>query len=97
MRFDVVLVPSADGDLGYYRAYEQRIILSSIFAFLSVDANVESGRRRRLRSSSRAPWELRIGKFRAFYEVEGTGLVRVLAIGHKEHNDLFIRGKRAEV
>ena len=33
-------------------------------------------------------------KNRLFYEISGRQRVRVLAIGHKEHNDLFIRGER---
>jgi mRNA interferase RelE/StbE len=44
-----------------------------------------------------APWELRLGKYRVFYEVVEGSKVRVVAIGHKEHNDLFIRGGRVEL
>jgi mRNA-degrading endonuclease RelE of RelBE toxin-antitoxin system len=60
---------------------------------LAVDADVESKRRKPLRPNPVAPWELRIGAFRTFYEIEEDRDVRVLAIGHKEHNDLFIRGE----
>jgi hypothetical protein len=44
-----------------------------------------------------APWELRIGDFRVFYEIENDTTVKIVSIGHKEHNDLFIRGKRVEL
>ncbi len=42
------------------------------------------------------PWELRIGDYRVFYEIR-EGSVRVLAIGHKGHNELFIRGHKVEI
>lgn len=97
MKFEVKFVPSADGDLDYYEAREQKIILNAIVEFLGVDANVETKRRKQLRPNPVAPWELRIGDYRVFYEVREEEIVRVLAIGHKEHNELFIRGKRVDI
>lgn len=32
-----------------------------------------------------------------YYEIREEGLVRVLAVGHKIHNELFIRGQRVEI
>jgi len=97
MKFEVRFVQSADQDLEFYTAREQRIILGAIGAFLEVDADVESRRRKRIRPNLLAPWELRIGDYRVFYEIRTEGLVRVLAIGHKVHNDLFIQGKQVEI
>jgi len=40
------------------------------------------------------PGSLRVGTYRIFYDVEEErATVRVKAIGWKEHNRLFIRGK----
>lgn len=97
VKFEVKLVPGADGDLDYFKAAEQKAILDAISTFLEVDANVETRRRKRLRPNPVAPWELRIGDYRAFYEITEDRLVRVLAIGHKERNELFIRGERFEI
>jgi mRNA-degrading endonuclease RelE of RelBE toxin-antitoxin system len=97
MKFDVKLVESADKDLDHYMAYEQRFILKSVYSFLKLDANVETKKRKQLRPNPIAPWELRIAKYRVFYEIKEERLVRVLAIGHKEHNELFIRGERIEI
>ena len=97
MKFSVRFVPSADEDLDYYQAREQRIILDGIGTFLEADADVKSRRRKQLRPNPLAPWELRIGDYRVFYEAKPEGLVRVLAVGHKMHNDLFIRGERVEI
>ena len=79
MKFEVKFVPSADGDLVYYEAREQTIILNAIVEFLGVDANVESKRRKQLRSNPVAPWELRIGDYRVFYEVREEEILRVLS------------------
>ena len=49
-----------------------------------------------MRPNPLAPWELRIGDRRVFYEVR-EGSVRVLAIGHKVHNELFIRGQKVKI
>ncbi|HSB68201.1 MAG TPA: type II toxin-antitoxin system RelE/ParE family toxin [Candidatus Methylomirabilis sp.] len=97
MKFTVRFVPGADGDLGYYQTAEQKVILDAIGKFLEADASTESKRRKQLRPNPLAPWELRIGNYRVFYEIKPEALVRVLAIGHKVHNDLFIRGERVEV
>jgi len=97
MKFCVRFVSSADEDLGYYQDLEQKIIFDAIRKFLDVDANVETKRRKQLRQNHLAPWELRIGDYRVFYEIKSVELVRVLAIGHKVHNDLFIRGERVEI
>ncbi len=97
MKFKSTFVPSADRDLAYYKAREQRIILDGIRRFLDVDADVESKRHKRLRPNPLAPWELRVGQYRVFYEISQEKLVRVLAVGHKVHNDLFIRGQRVEL
>ena len=96
MRFEVKLVPSADQDLESYTVREQRIILGGVAEFLEVDANRESKRRKQMRPNPLAPWELRIGDYRVFYEIREES-VRVLAIGHKVHNELFIRGQKVEI
>ncbi len=96
MRFDVVFSHSAETDLEFYEVFEQRGIIDGIKLYLLFDANVESKRRKRLAVNLLAPWELRIGDFRVFYEIEGDTVVKIVSIGHKEHNELFIRGKRVE-
>ena len=39
-------------------------------------------------------WEMRVGSHRVFYDVdEEANQVTIKAVGWKEHNNLFIRGK----
>ena len=97
MKHGIRLVASADADLDYYGAHEQRVILDGILKYLEVDADVETNRRKQLRPNPVGPWVLRLGDYRVFYEVTPAGMVRVLAIGHKAHNELFIRGRRIEI
>ena len=54
--------------------------------------------RKRLRPNDVAEWELRIGKYRVFYNVEKHVLiVSIEAIGFKVGNVLYIRGKRRDL
>ena len=52
----------------------------------------ETRHRKPLRPNPIAPWELRIGQLRVFYEVVGgeSGIVRILAVGRKVRNTLTI-------
>ncbi len=55
----------------------------------------ETRHRKPLRPNPIAPWELRIGPLRVFYEIAGseTRVVRVLAVGRKSRNTVTI-GRR---
>jgi mRNA-degrading endonuclease RelE of RelBE toxin-antitoxin system len=97
MRFTVIILPSADVDLTYFRAHERRIILSGIATHLVDDATTASKRRKQLDPNPIAPWELRVDHYRIFYKVEHDTVIKVVAIGYKVHNDLYIRGKKVEL
>jgi mRNA interferase RelE/StbE len=97
MPFQVILTPRAEADLDYFKRFEQRTIVDSARRFLRNDADVESQHRKRLRPNPLSPWELRIGKYRMFYDMVDAATVKIIAIGHKEHNNLFIRGQRVEL
>ncbi len=97
MKFSVRSTSSADQDLDWYTAREQKMIIDTAAKFLEVDAHVETRRRKRLRPNPIASWELTVGRYRVFYEIPESGLVKLLAIGHKVHNDLFIRGRKAQL
>ena len=97
MKFTVGLTDSAIDDLDSFRKYERRIISDGIALFLTDDANVETRRRKPLRPNRIASWELRIDDYRVFFDIEGDNKVKVVAVGHKEHNGLHIRGKKVEL
>jgi mRNA-degrading endonuclease RelE of RelBE toxin-antitoxin system len=88
--------PDAEEDLDHFTAFEQRIIMAAIKKYLSIDAHVETKRRKPLQANPIASWELKREPYRIFYDITGNR-VDVLAIGYKEHNELFIRGRRVDL
>src|SRR5262245_12351874 len=100
MTYQVTVSDSALADIAFFNVSEQRAIVAGIIAHLSVDADVPSRRKKRLRPNPIAPWELRLGNYRVFYSVDADATVKavlVVAVGRKEHNDLFIRGKKVQL
>lgn len=96
MMFHINLTSSAADDLDYFDAYEQRIIMAAVHTYLVHNAHVPTKRRKQLDSNPIAPWELKKDKYRIFYDIIND-TVNILAIGYKDHNDLFLRGKRVSI
>lgn len=80
-------------------ARERSLALDSIERQLLHDPLVETRNRKPLRPNPIAPWELRIGKLRVFYEVipGDPGVVRIVAVGKKERNVVRIAGKEIDL
>lgn len=76
-------------------AYQRAIIFDSIKEQLIYEPFVETRNRKYLRDNPIAPWELRIGDLRVFYDLspDEPNVVEILAIGIKEGNRLLIAGK----
>jgi mRNA-degrading endonuclease RelE of RelBE toxin-antitoxin system len=96
MKFRINLSPNAAEDLDYFDAYEQRIIMAAVNTYLVEDAHIQTKRRKRLEENPIASWELKQDRYRIFYDIIDA-TVDVLAIGYKDHNDLFIRGRRMSI
>lgn len=60
---------------------------------------VETLNRKALRPNPLAPWELRVGEARVFYDVttKGSNVVSVVAVGVKSGNRLMIGGKEIQL
>ena len=96
MTFHINLTSNAADDLDYFDAYEQRIITAAVHIYLVRNADIPTKRRNQLQSNPIASWELKKDKYRIFYDIIGD-TVDILAIGYKEHNALFIRGRRVSI
>jgi mRNA-degrading endonuclease RelE of RelBE toxin-antitoxin system len=96
MSFSIRLTDSAIEDLEFFRKNERRIIADGIALFLTHDADVATRRRKPLRPNRLGQWELRLGDYRVFYDFGEGDIVKIVAVGHKEHNDLYIRGRKVE-
>jgi len=95
MRRRIEFAASVRRHLRALRSHERALALDAIEHELSGEPLKESRNRKRLRPNPVAPWELRVGKLRVFYEVAPgePGLVRILAVGKKERSILRIAGK----
>lgn len=86
-------------------AAERSLLLDAIREQLPEEPLVETRNRKPLRPNPLAPWELRVGQLRAFYEAVPRGrqleksadVVYVLAVGRKERNVLRIAGEVTEI
>lgn len=96
MAYSVIIQPNAAGDIEYYRVNEQRMIIDGIKTHLRDQPDTENRRKKTLRPNKIAPWELRVDIYRIFYKVTDTS-VFVVAVGHKVHNKLYIRGTEVEL
>ena len=96
--YNIEATEEAKADLNYYTVAERKIIVTQIRVQLEGQPSTETRNRKKLRDSPIATWELRIGKFRIFYEVnDATHLVTIAIVGHKEHNILYVRGKEVKI
>ena len=96
--YEIEFTPEANEDLKLFRKFEQNQMLDGIGRQLTYEPNVETHNRKQMRPNDVARWELRIGKFRVFYNVdEETHTVSVEAVGFKVGSLLFIRGERREL
>ena len=96
--FELEFTASALDDLGYFKRAEQNLILNKIEASLLHEPLVETRHRKPLRPNDLSAWELRVGNFRVFYDVnEEKKVVLIKAVGYKKHNALYIRGRRFEL
>ena len=80
-------------------ARERSTVMDAIKRQLLHEPLAETRNRKPLRPNPIAPWELRVGKLRVFYEVTpgGPAVVRVLAVGKKEQKILRIAGREIKL
>ncbi len=96
--YEINLLPTAQEDLKSLRKFEQKEVVAGLKAQLRYEPTFETRNRKRLEPNELAEWELRIGRFRVFYNVASDALmIHVEAIGVKEGNLLFIRGRRVDL
>ena len=99
MAYRIQFTESAEEHLAQLTARQQAIVLNAIRVQLRYEPLRETRNRKELRPNPFAPWELRVGVLRVFYEVDAVepDLVNVLAIGIKRGNRLIISGKEIHI
>ena len=95
MPYTVEFAESVEDHFGALTARDRATVLAAIDRQLLHEPLKETRNRKPLRPNPIAPWELRVGQLRVFYEVVGAerSAVRILAVGRKRRNMLVIGGK----
>lgn len=87
-------VRNACAHLESFSARDRAIMLDAVRVQLKFTPTQETKNRKQLRPNALARWGLRIGAFRVFYDgIEAEKKVRILAVGIKTHERLFVGGK----
>jgi mRNA-degrading endonuclease RelE of RelBE toxin-antitoxin system len=96
--FEIEFTSGAWQDLQSLRKYDQQILKETIETQLTTQPTTQTHNRKRLKPNPLAEWELRVGRFRVFYDAfEEPKKVKVNAIGYKQGSQLFIRGEESEL
>lgn len=97
--FRIEYTPEAAGHLAGLTAHQSALVLDSVERKLKQQPTQTSRNRRLLRANPIAPWELRIGELRVYFDVmeEPAALVTVRAIGIKVRERVLIGGKEADL
>ena len=99
MAYRIEFAESVKTQIRAFSARQRVAILDAIEQQLQHEPLVETRNRKLLRPNPLAPWELRVGQLRVFYEVpvSDPDVVRILAVGHKKGNILRIAGKEIQL
>jgi len=96
--FQITFTPQAIEDLRLFKKIDQKQIVAMLEEQLSQEPAIETRNRKRLRPNQLAEWELRVDRFRVFYDIDSENqLIKVEAVGYKEGSRLFIHGKEYQL
>ena len=96
--YEIELTASAKNDLRALRKRDQRLVVDGIEKQLEHEPTRETRNRKRLRPNQLAEWEVRVDRFRVFYDVDdAVKMVKVAAVGYKNGDRLIIRNKEFEL
>src|SRR3989442_458362 len=98
MAFVVEVSKRAAENLQALRKRDQQIVYEAIAVQLVDEPDKPTRNRKRLEDNKLAPWELRVGDFRVFYDVDRNAqVVVIVAVGQKSHNILRIGGEEIQL
>jgi len=94
-KYKIELTERAVRQLELFAKPVRDLILDGVRLQLLDQPSVETKSRKLLRENVLSDWELRVRKYRVFYDIdENEKIVRIVAVGYKEHNDLYIEGRK---
>lgn len=99
MAYLILFSPDAEDHLRALTARQRSTIFDTVDEQLAHEPTVETRNRKPMRPNPIAPWELRIGDLRVYYDIQEDPekLVTILAIGVKDRNRIRIGGEEIEL
>jgi mRNA-degrading endonuclease RelE of RelBE toxin-antitoxin system len=99
VEFQIAYSPECEDHLRALSARDRAIVLDTVDQQLTHEPTVETRHRKPMRPNPLAPWELRIGDLRVYYEVDDSvePVVHVRAVGIKVHNVVRVRGEELKL
>ena len=99
MAYTIEYSPETDGHLRVLTARQRTLVFDMVDRQLAHQPLIETRNRKPMRPNPVAPWELRIGNLRVYYdvvEVPGS-IVYIRAVGIKYRNRVMIGGEEIEL
>ncbi len=97
--YRIEYAPETEDHLRVLTARDAATVLDRVVRQLSHEPTVVTRNRKPLEAGPIAPWELRIGHLRVYFDVEEqpTRVVKIRAVGVKDRNRVLIGGEEVEV
>jgi mRNA-degrading endonuclease RelE of RelBE toxin-antitoxin system len=91
--------PETERHFRFLTAHDAATVLDTVPRQLRHEPTVETRNRKPLEANPIAPWELRIGHLRVYFQVEDEPerVVKIRAVGIKDRNRIFIGGEEIEL
>lgn len=92
MKYRIEYSPVTENHLRALTARQQVTVLDTVEVKLQHEPNIETRNRKPMRPNPVAPWELRIGNLRVYYDIQERPerIVFIRAVGIKERNNVRI-------
>lgn len=96
--YEIQYSPDAEGHLRALTARQRNTVFDAVDEQLAHQPGVETKNRKPMRPNPVAPWELRLGKLRVYYDIdESEQVVTILAVGIKERSRVWIGGEEIDL
>lgn len=99
MAYRIEYSPATDEHLRVLTARQRTMVFDAVDDQLAHEPAVETRNRKPMRPNPLAPWELRIGELRVYYEIaeDPEQVVTIVAVGVKDRNRVLIGGKEIKL
>ena len=92
LKYRIEYSPETEEHFRYLSKRQQGIVLDAVERQLQFQPDIETRNRKPMRPNPLAPWELRIGTLRVYYDFEDSPerVVFIRAVGIKQRNNVKI-------